>query len=79
MLMKRATKKVRKQGIVDLEVHKSYTGFGFVLFDPALRYVGQTSRVYRTPEEAIEDAVAGYRPMSLAKMKGVQVEKQIPR
>jgi len=67
MLMKRATKKLRKAGISDLEVNKAFSGFGFTLFDPALRYLGQTSTVYHTPDEAVAAAVNGTRPRLIMK------------
>jgi hypothetical protein len=58
---KRATKKLQEAGI-NLEVRKGL--WGPWLSDPTLRR--QRGKCYKTPEEAVQAALAGERPVALA-------------
>lgn len=58
MLSKRATKKLNEAGQPELEIHKGLWGYTV----HHKQWTSQRSKVFQTPGDAIEGAIAGIAP-----------------
>ena len=58
MIYKRATKQLRSAGIKHIEIHKYL--WGPCPIDP--RLIKQTSECFKTPQEAAQAVIDGFRP-----------------